>query len=100
MRHYALWIQFRGLLKRADRRAMIESLQKTQTLIEIALRFRRNGGDFAGIGAEPIVERFLRCIQVRAAQCQRRPDDDVKDFGGRFHQQSRQTIHLSTSGNR
>ena len=73
---------------------MIESLQKTKALIEIALRFGRVGCDLARIGAEAVVEWLLPSIQIRADQCQRRPDHEVKDFGGRFHKWSRQTIRL------
>ena len=40
MRHRAFRIELRGLLKRADRRAVIESVEKAEALIEIALCFR------------------------------------------------------------
>ena len=46
-----------GLLKRADRRAVIESVEKTEALIEIALRCGRLGGDLARIGTETVVKR-------------------------------------------
>jgi hypothetical protein len=62
VRHRAFRIKFGGLLKRTDRRAMIKSVNKGEALIEIALCFGRFGRDLARIGAEPIVERFLRCI--------------------------------------
>ena len=80
MRHRAFRIEFGGLLKHADRRAMIESVEKTEALIEIASCFGRVSRDLREIGAEPIVERFLRCERMDAGHCQRRPDDDVEDF--------------------
>ena len=100
VRHWTFGIELRCLLKGTDGRAVIESVKKSEALIEITLRFRRVGSDLARIGAEPIVERFLRCIQVGAGQCQRRPDNDLGDFGRRFHKWSRQTIRRIVSGNR
>src|SRR5262249_28384508 len=60
VRHRAFRIEFRGLLKRADRGAMIESVEKTQALIEISLCFSRFGRDLARIGAQALVKRLLR----------------------------------------
>ena len=71
---------------------MIESVEKTEALIEIALCFGRFSRDLARIGAEAVVKWFLRCNQVPAGQCQRRPDRDVEGFGGHFHKRSCRTI--------
>jgi hypothetical protein len=68
------------LLKRADRRAVIESVKKSEPLIEISLSFGRVGRDLARIGAEPIVKRFLRCTHMEAGHCQRQPDNDVQEL--------------------
>jgi len=49
VRHGAFGIELRGLLERADGRAVIESVNESQALIEITLRLRRIGRDLARI---------------------------------------------------
>jgi hypothetical protein len=98
MRHCAFGIEFCCLPKGTDSGAMIESVNESQALIEITLRFRLTGCDFARIGAEAIVKRFFRCVEVEAGHCQRRPDNDLEDFGGYFHRCSRQTIRRIARG--
>jgi len=43
--HRTSGIDLRGLLKRTDRRAVIEPVKKCETLVEITLRFGRIGRD-------------------------------------------------------
>src|SRR4029450_3232371 len=78
--HCTFAIQIRGLLKGADGGVVIEAVNESQALIEITLRFWRTGCNFARIGAEAIVKRFLRCAQIEAGQCQRQPDDHVDEL--------------------
>src|SRR4030095_13634727 len=85
VRHRALGIDLRGLLKRTDGRAVIESVKESETLVEVALGFGRISRDLARIRAESLIERFLRCIEVRTDQGQYRPDNELEDFGRRFH---------------
>ncbi len=75
-------------------------MKESEALIEIALCFRRIGRDLACVRAKAIVKRFLRCPQIEANQCQSRPNNDLEDFGLRFHKRSRQTIRGIVSGNR
>jgi hypothetical protein len=99
VRHRALRIKFRGLLKRADRRAMIESLEKSETLIKILLGFGRFSRDFARMGAEAVVKRLFRGKQFKAGQRQHRPDNDVEGLGLRLHKWLRQNIRGIFAGN-
>ena len=56
MRHGARGIDPRRLLKRADRRAMIEAKKKPQALVEIFPGLGGLGGDRVAVGAEPIIQ--------------------------------------------
>src|SRR6185503_19095347 len=79
MRHGAFRILLGRFLKRPDGRAVIEPMVKGQALIEIALRFRRGGGDFVFVGTEPFEKRFLRpndsSVPQHSGQRKRVPGD-------------------------
>src|ERR1051325_12105923 len=99
VRHRAFRIEFRGLLKRAYRCAMIESVEKAEALIEIALCFRRLGRDLARMGTEAVVKWLFRGKQLKAGQRQHRPDNDMEGLGLRFHKWLRQNIRGIFAGN-
>ena len=98
MRHCTFGIEFRCLLKSTDSRVVIEAVKKSEALVKVALGFGRVSRDFARVRAEPIIERFFRCKQIEAGQCQHRPDNDLEDFGPRFHRWSCQSIRRISSG--
>jgi len=91
-RHRAFGIEFRGLLKRADGRAMIEPVKKSEALIEIALCFGRVGRDLTRIGAESVVKRLLRGEHITDCKHDRGTDEDLKELALRFHSNSEQKI--------
>jgi hypothetical protein len=70
MSHRALRVDLRGLLKRANRRAMIETVNQRETLIEVTLRLRGLRRDLTRINAKTFVKRFLGGKIQKAGQSQ------------------------------
>jgi hypothetical protein len=69
---------------------MIESVEKTEALIEIALGFGRVGRDLARIGAEAVVKRRLRDEYITDCKNDSRTDEDLKALAPWFHSNSEQ----------
>ena len=86
VRHGAFRIEPRGCLEGADRFAVVEAMIKGEALIEIALRLRRVGRDFAFVGAKPVEERFFGAENSYAGEGKRQHENDKADFVDRFHE--------------
>ena len=81
-------IEPRRFLKRANRRAVIETVEESEALIEIALRFRRVGRDLARIRTEPL-EKRLPSSQMNSSSHQRQTDNDAaKQIRRRSHKRN------------
>ena len=87
MRHRAFRVELRRFLKRTNGCAMIKTMQKCQSLIEIALCFRRIGCDPARIGTEPF-EKGLRRL---------RGDSDQQSAQNRNSTREKRNGHVQTS---
>jgi hypothetical protein len=58
VRHRAIRIRVRRFLEGTDRGGVIETVNESEALIEITLRFRVFRCDFAGVGAEIVPKRL------------------------------------------
>src|SRR5262249_52902715 len=85
VRHRTLRIEFCGLLKRADRRAVIESVKEAECLIEIEVYFLGVSRDLARVGAETVIKWFLCNKHVPSHEHDRGTEEDLKDLVLRFH---------------
>ena len=64
MRHRAAGVELGRALERADRLVVVETVQKGQALVEVALRLRRARGDGPGERAELVERRRVSGAQV------------------------------------